>query len=121
MGFTDLDQCPCGSSLGMIGEVCEYGMRRRRPSTTASAGYGEEDLRRRVLCLGEAVRRASRGGGGWLPWRVPNGAMGSENKLGTTTEVRDNNGDTTSGIKAEGRVRDRVGDGDDTTSRELVV
>jgi hypothetical protein len=65
--------------------------------------------------------QACQQGGGWLPWRVPNDAMGSENKLGTTTEVGDNNGDTTSGIEAEGRVRDRVGDGDDATSRELVV
>jgi hypothetical protein len=95
-------------------------------------GCGEEDLQRqRVQATGKktfgggcsvwARLSGVPAGGGWLLWRVPNGAMGSENKLGTTTEVRDNNGDTTSGIKAEGRVRDRVGDGDDTTSRELVV
>jgi hypothetical protein len=46
----------------MIREVCEYGMRRRRPLATTSAGCGEEDLRRRVLWPGKAVRRA--GGGG---------------------------------------------------------
>jgi hypothetical protein len=44
VGFTDIDQCPCNNNVGMIREVCEYGMRGRRPSAIVSVGCGEEDL-----------------------------------------------------------------------------
>jgi hypothetical protein len=45
----------------MIREICEYGMRGRRPSATVSVGYGEEDLQRRVLWPGKGVRCAGKG------------------------------------------------------------
>jgi hypothetical protein len=124
VGFTDLDQCPCGSSLGMIREVCEYGMWGRRLSVTASAAAGKKTFG--GGCSGQA--RLSGVPVGVVPvactkWsdgvgeEVGDGAMGS----GTATGVRDNDGDTTGGIKAEGGVRDGVGDGNDAVLREAVA